>query len=319
MKKNLLTILTFAIISGSLLTGCGCSADISSTPDTATKVVSTVPTEATVETLSETDQAIVDSGLSVDENGNIVDKDGEKVETTDDGKIKVKTDNGTEIEVSTENIKTAKNNEKKVEEAKISSNSNNSSSSKNNNSSSNNSSSSKSNNSSSKTNNSSSSKSSNSNSNSNKSSNTSSNSNSSSKNNSSSSKSDSGSSSGKTDEHAGKTYHEAVYKTVEHPAEYETVTVVDQEAYSYEEPVYEYKNRVICTNCGADITDLPNNGKAHRSNHLQNGESSGYRIENVEVQTGTRTIAVPEKSHTEQKLIKEAWTEKVLVKEAGWY
>ena len=38
-----------------------------------------------------------------------------------------------------------------------------------------------------------------------------------------------------------------------------------------------------------------------------------------QVQVGTRTVEVPEQSHMETYIVKEAWTEKVLVKEAGWY
>jgi len=37
------------------------------------------------------------------------------------------------------------------------------------------------------------------------------------------------------------------------------------------------------------------------------------------VQVGTKTINVPEESHYETKIAKEAWTEKKLIREAGWY
>ena len=37
------------------------------------------------------------------------------------------------------------------------------------------------------------------------------------------------------------------------------------------------------------------------------------------VQVGTRTVNVPEESHYETKIVKEAWTEKKLIREAGWY
>lgn len=113
-----------------------------------------------------------------------------------------------------------------------------------------------------------------------------------------------------------KTWHEAVYKTVNHPAEIKKVWVVDKKAYSYEEPVYEMHDRTICNNCGADITD---NVGDHMYNHLVNGEKKGYHNEWVEVQVGTKTVNVPEEGHWETKVIKEAWTEKVLVKEAGYY
>ena len=48
----------------------------------------------------------------------------------------------------------------------------------------------------------------------------------------------------------------------------EKVKVVDKKAYSYEEPVYETKSRVICNDCGADITDLGESGiRWHTGDH----------------------------------------------------
>ena len=111
-----------------------------------------------------------------------------------------------------------------------------------------------------------------------------------------------------SDPHAGKTWHEAVYKTVNHPAETKKVKVVDQEAYSYEEPVYEW--RTFCNACGEDIT----------YNLVQHCKENNHgRYHNDYVQVGTKTVNVPEQSHYETVVVKEAWTEKVLVKEAGWY
>ncbi len=295
-KKTLIIMLALAMATTAMLAGCGETSLATSTSDT---VSSEISTEATEPTLSETDKAVIDSGLSVDDNGNIVDKDGKKVKATKDGKVKVKTDDGKEVEVSTENVKSAKNNEKKVDEAKTSSNSNNNSSSNKKNSSS----SSKSNNSSSK-----------SSSNSSKS-NKSSDSSTSSKNNSGSSKTDSGSSS-KSDEHAGKKYYEAQYKTIEHPAEYKNVKVIDEEAYSYEVAQYEEEDHIICNVCGADITG---NKTPHLRAHALADEGSGWHVTTTDVFIGYKTINVPEKSHTEKQLVKEAWTEKVLVRAAGWY
>ena len=56
---------------------------------------------------------------------------------------------------------------------------------------------------------------------------------------------------------------------------------------------------------------------AHGHNHMINNENDGWYTATVRV--GTQTITVPEEGHWETKVIKEAWTEKVLVKEAGWY
>lgn len=84
----------------------------------------------------------------------------------------------------------------------------------------------------------------------------------------------------------------------------EKVKVVDQKAYSYEVPVYEEQDRTICNDCNADITDLGSAGiRRHCGEHLENGEKGSYRNEWVEVQTGTKTVTVPEKSHYETKTI----------------
>ena len=120
---------------------------------------------------------------------------------------------------------------------------------------------------------------------------------------------------------SGKTYHEAVYKTVHHDAEYENVYVVDQEAYSYEEPVYEKRVYTVCHVCGAEFDTSYSSSAfwAHDDQHLLAGEGSGYHNDIRKVQVGTNTVNVPEEGHYEKKLVKAAWDEKVLVKEAGWY
>ena len=118
-----------------------------------------------------------------------------------------------------------------------------------------------------------------------------------------------------------KTYHEAVYKTVHHDAEYEDVYVVDQEAYSYEEPVYQERQITVCHVCGAEF-DTSYDTSAffeHDYQHQYAGEGSGYHSDVRKVQVGTNTVNVPEEGHYEKKLVKAAWDEKVLVKEAGWY
>lgn len=84
----------------------------------------------------------------------------------------------------------------------------------------------------------------------------------------------------------------------------EKVKVVDKEAYSYEEPVYETKGRAICNDCGADITDLGEEELTeHICNHALNGGKGSYRVDDVKIQTGTKTVTVPEKSHYENKVI----------------
>ena len=115
-----------------------------------------------------------------------------------------------------------------------------------------------------------------------------------------------------SDPNEGKTWHNAVYKTINHPAETKEVKVVDQEAYSYDEPIYGW--RTFCNVCGADITE---NCQSHMKEHALAGEGGRYHDEYVQIDS--KTISVPEKSHTETVIVKEAWTEKRLVKEAGWY
>ena len=114
------------------------------------------------------------------------------------------------------------------------------------------------------------------------------------------------------DPHAGKTWHNAEYRTVYHPAETKQVKVVDQEGYSYEEPVYAW--RTFCNVCGADITE---NCQIHMKEHALAGEGGRYHDDYVQVDA--KTVTVPEQSHMETVTVKEAWTERVIVREAGWY
>ena len=110
------------------------------------------------------------------------------------------------------------------------------------------------------------------------------------------------SSSSAADPHAGKTYHEAVY---------ENVWVVDQAACSYEEPVYEERQITVCHVCGAEFDTSYDTSTFydHIINHELAGEGSGYHSDVRKIQTGTKTVNVPEEGHYEKKLVKEA----------GWY
>lgn len=320
-KRNIMlgtaasVVLVAIIILILLLVGCNDSESVA-TPDEATTAptVATADEIATLATLSNKDQAIVDNGLTVNEKGDIVDKNGKKIEPSEDGKVTIKDASGKEIKVDTDSVKTANTNKTYVEttNAIIQSANNNSSGG----------SSDKSSNSNSSKNNSSSNKNNSSNSNSNK------NNGSSNKNNNSSSNKNNNSSSGgnssgsltANDPHAGKTYHEAEYKTIHHEAETEQVWIVDQEAYSYEETIYEYVDALICKDCEARI-DLMTDAELynHISYHLDNGGKGGYYGTVIDVPVGTKTIEVPEQGHYETKIIKEAYDEKVLVREAGWY
>ena len=76
------------------------------------------------------------------------------------------------------------------------------------------------------------------------------------------------------------------------------VKVVDKEAYTYEEPVYEEQGRAICKACGEDITD--NLEHIFECAKKHDGKAS-YKVVTVKVQVGTKTVTVPEKSHYETK------------------
>ena len=104
-----------------------------------------------------------------------------------------------------------------------------------------------------------------------------------------------------SDPHAGKTWHEAEYKT-------EKVWVVDEEACTWQRPIYEEHEAAICNTCGAEITDCYGE---HMKEHMQKGENGSYRCETVRTLVGYETVEEPEVGHWETK------TE--LVREAGWY
>ena len=113
------------------------------------------------------------------------------------------------------------------------------------------------------------------------------------------------------DPHEGKTWHEAIYEEVYHPAE----TTQEWVPYYIDAPIYEYHEASICNTCGADIT----NNLDHIFEHMKNGENGSYRCETVKEIVGYEKVEVPELGHYETKVINEAYTEKRLVQEAGWY
>ena len=104
------------------------------------------------------------------------------------------------------------------------------------------------------------------------------------------------------DPHEGKTWHDAEYKT-------ERVWVVDEEGYTWQCPIYEEHEAVICTTCGEEITnDIDGHLKQYM---LTDTPHHGYRVETVSTIVGYETETVPEKGHYETKT--------TLVREAGWY
>ncbi len=288
MKKRLLAVIISAmIISTSMLAGCSCenktaTADEAPTTVSETHEVSdTSSPSATEATLSKEEQAIVDAGLKVDNKGNITDKNGKKVEVKD-GKVEIKTEDGKTVTVNASEVSTANKNNSKINTS-TSSKSNNLNSSK---SSSTGSSSSK-NSSSNKVNNSSS------------------------KNSSTSSKSSSSSSSGKPNSNSSTSsskQESSTVKETKHTHSWVNVTkqvkVIDQEATTKTEDVYEERELSICKGCGCVLTGMSETEKiAHGSAHMDNGEPSGWYSDWRNVKVGTKTVNVPEKSHYETQTI----------------
>lgn len=307
-KIKKLTVIGMTVIIAMLsaaLSGCGCQRGGENTA-TIDEIATTTVEPATVETLNETDQAIVDEGLTVDKNGNITDKEGNKVEVSEDGKVKVKTADGKTVEVDADKVKDANENNDRVQKvnATVNNNSNKTSGSGNSNTSSNKNSSSsgnKNNNSDKKSQSSNSSSAANKN---NSSSNNSSSSKTETKNDSSSSNSSSSNSSSSGKQESSKT--EETKHTHSWTDITKSVKVIDKKAYSYEEPVYETIEVQICWGCGARVGNgdmTAEERRNHMKQHKLNGEETGYHNDYVTEQAGTKTVNVPEEYHYETKTV----------------
>lgn len=265
MKKLLITLVMAALISSSaMLSACGGNNQESATADTALNTTSAVEVEettATTPTMSATDKAVTDAGLEVDKDGNIIDESGKKLKTDADGKVEITSKNGKKIKVDADEIKSANNIKSNTTNKSESNNSSQSSKAekKNNSSLSSKSESSKSD---------------------------------SKKDTSSSSKAESSKPESSKSE-PKPTQHTHSWKDITKATQ---VKVVDQKAYTYEEPIYEKQIRTICKVCGADITGF---ASEHNEQHALNGEPVSYKAERREIQTGTKTVTVPEKSHYE--------------------
>ena len=103
------------------------------------------------------------------------------------------------------------------------------------------------------------------------------------------------------DPHEGKTWHEAEYKT-------EKVWVVDEEACTWQRPIYEEHYASICNTCNEEI--IGDEGE-HMYEHMQKGENGSYRVEMVTKIVGYETVNEPEQGHYETKT--------TLVRAEGWY
>ncbi len=68
----------------------------------------------TAPTLSTPDQAIINAGLTVDDKGEIITTDGEKVEVSEDGKVEVTTEDGVTVEVDVNEITEANKKQEEI-------------------------------------------------------------------------------------------------------------------------------------------------------------------------------------------------------------
>ena len=294
IKRTMTIAIAAAMITATaMLSGCGCD-DSNATNKTATTVQTTSVEETTVPetapTLSETDKAITDAGLKVGADGKITDKNGKEVKVDRDGKVEVKNEKGETVKVDSSEVKKANQNKVKVDSYPT-----NSSSQKKDTSTSN------------KGNGSSSSKSNSSKSDSKKDTSSKSDSSKQESSKSESSKTpQSSSSSSKPD--SSKNESSKPTPKPQHTHSWTNITkkvkVVDKEAYTYEEPVYEEHGRTICNDCGADLTNMSDSELTnHICEHAENGGKGSYHDEWVNVQVGTKKVNVPEKSHYETKTI----------------
>lgn len=283
IKRTMTIAIAAAMITATaMLSGCGCD-DSNAINKTATTVSETAPT------LSETDKAITDAGLKVGADGKITDKNGKEVKVDKDGKVEVKNEKGETVKVDSSEVKRANQNKVKVDSYPT-----NSSSQKKDTSTSG-----KNNNSSSKSNTSKSDSKKDTSSKSESSKHESSKSESSKTPQSSSSSSKADSSKNESSKPTPKPQHTHSWTNIT-----EKVKVVDKEAYTYEEPVYEEHGRTICNDCGADLTNMSDSELTnHICEHAENGGKGSYHDEWVNVQVGTKKVNVPEKSHYETKTI----------------
>ena len=269
IKRTMTIAIAAAMITATaMLSGCGCD-DSNAINKTATTVQTTSVEETTVSetapTLSETDKAITDAGLKVGADGKITDKNGKEVKVDKDGKVEVKNEKGETVKVDSSEVKKANQNKVKVDSYPTNSSSQKKDTSSKSESSKQESSKSES----SKT------------------------------PQSSSSGSKPDSSKNESSKPTPKPQHTHSWTNIT-----EKVKVVDKKAYTYEEPVYEEHDRTICNDCGADLTNMSESELTHHcGNHLLNGGKGSYRNEWVNVQVGTKTVTVPEKSHYENKVI----------------
>lgn len=270
----------------------GCNSEVPTSSATEETIIETVAPDVA--------DTVKENNLKVDENGNITDSEGNKLEVNEKGEVEIKTEDGKKVKITSDEVK-AVNSGSNVVVTTAPKNTNSGSSNKNNNS-----------NTSNKGNSSSSSGGSTSN-----------------KGNSSSSSGGSTSNKGNTSSNGGSsskpvqkpvekptqkpTEREKVwvvdYKTVHHPAEPAVTKTVHHDAVTHEEPIYETVGVIICNQCGAELADT-NQLKQH---YHDNDTCVSYRKEAKTIQTGTTTV-IDKEAYDETIIVtpaKEAWDETV--------
>ena len=260
-------------IATALIICVGCNPDVPTSSATEETIIETVAPDV-ADTVKEND-------LKVDEDGNITDSEGNKLEVNEKGEVEVKTEDGKVVKVSSDEVK-AVNSGSNVVVTTAPKNSNGGSTSNRGNSNSNNSSTGKGN-----TNNSGS--------------------------------NGGGSSSAKpTPKPADPkpapkpTEREKVwvvdYKTIHHPAEPAVTKTVHHEAVTHEEPVYKWVGYHICNQCGARLNDFN-----EVAEHFDSDTCVSYKTCKEKVQVGTETV-VDTPAWDEEIIVtpaKKAWDETV--------
>lgn len=270
-------------IATALIICVGCNPDVPTSSATEETIIETVAPDV-ADTVKEND-------LKVDEDGNITDSEGNKLEVNEKGEVEVKTEDGKVVKVSSDEVKAVNSGSNVVvTTAPKNSNSGNTNTNKGN---------SNSNNSSSN------------------------------KGNTNNSGSNGGSSSAKpaqkpTQKPAPKPAEKPApkptekpkekvwvvdYKTIHHPAEPAVTKTVHHEAVTHEEPVYEWVGYEVCNQCGAELADT----NQIMDHFLDSDTCISYHHESKQVQTGTETI-IDTPAWDEEIVVtpaKKAWDETV--------
>lgn len=272
-------------IATALIICVGCNSEVPTSSATEETIIETIAPDVA--------DTVKENNLKVDENGNITDSEGNKLEMNEKGEVEVKTEDGKVVKVSSDEVK-AVNSGSNVVVTTAPKNSNSGSTSN-----SNNSSTGKGN-----TNNSGS------------------------NGGSSSAKPAPKPTQKPAEKPAEKPVEKPAqkptpkptekpkekvwvvdYKTIHHPAEPAVTKTVHHEAVTHEEPVYETVVYYVCLNCGAESADF-NQMKWH---FLDSDTCGSYRKEAKKVQTGTKTV-IDTPAWDEEIIVtpaKKAWDETV--------